>query len=784
MKGKLLILSLLTVLCSQSLMYAAVRTSVQSGNYSDPATWGGVAPAPNDDIVISTGHTVTLDVSATVKNVTIEAGAILDNSTFDLLGTSSTGLTSNYTNNGTHNGTGKFILSTQGRTFLDGSGNTNCIIQMRSYGMEITNTCILTINNNIEQGVGFESPTILDAPQIGGMLTINGNITTILTRGGSIINQQGTININGNVSLGGTSSGSGSVIENHLTLNISGDLYLGPNSSYCQNYGNMTVGGDLTGAYDTYFIQEQNATVKFGGSIFPNDEGFLFTFESPLTYNSIPNNVEYIGSTNQSIVFPADGAYYNLIIANSNATATANTAISINGDLTVKPGSALSVGASGSLSVGGTFALKSDATGTGSFISDAAASGSVQRYISGFTDAAHGWHLLSSPVAAQAISTFHTPGSGDDFYKWDEPTDTWINRTADGGGLNPGFETNFGVGTGYLVANAATDTKTFSGSLNVANVSVTGLSYTPASTAAGWHLLGNPFSSALKWNDGNWNLSNVDANCQVWDEVNASYVVVNPNGIIPSMNGFMAHASADGASLTMPENSRTHDATNWYKNTEQWEQIVLTVRDIEGQTAQPTIIRFEQEATNGYDSQYDSYFLPGFAPMFYSNSQQESYALNTLPELNQGLIIPMGFVKNDGTLFVIELTESIQGQDIYLTDKQTLQTVKLNEGDYAFSAQQGDNADRFELHFGMVGIEDNTLTDANLRAWAINGQLYVQNEQGPVTLMVSDLQGRALFRSKITAIGISILPVNLTNGIYIVSVQSADSFKSLKIFVR
>ncbi|MCF8366018.1 MAG: G8 domain-containing protein, partial [Bacteroidales bacterium] len=228
MKGKLLILSLLTLLCFQSMMYAAVRTSVQSGNYSDAATWGGVAPAPNDDIVISTGHTVTLDVIATVKNVTIEVGAILDNSTFDLLGTTSSGLTSNYTNNGTHNGTGKFILSTQGRTFLDGSGNTNCIIRMLSYGMEITNTCNLTINNNIEQGAGFESPTILDAPQIGGMLTINGNITTILTRGGSIINGQGTININGNVSLGGTSSGSGSVIENHQTLNISGDLYLGP----------------------------------------------------------------------------------------------------------------------------------------------------------------------------------------------------------------------------------------------------------------------------------------------------------------------------------------------------------------------------------------------------------------------------------------------------------------------------------------------------------------------------------------------------------------------------
>jgi hypothetical protein len=784
MKGKLLILSLLTVLCSQSLMHAAVITSVQSGNYSDAATWGGVAPAPNDDIVISTGHTVTLDVNATVKNVTIKVGAILDNSTYDLLGTTTAGATSNYTNNGTHNGTGKFILSTQGRTFLDGSGNTNCIIQMRSYGMEITNTCNLTINNNIEQGVGFESPTILDAPQFGGMLTINGNITTILTRGGSIINLAGTININGNVSLGGTSSGSGSVIENRHTLNISGDLYLGPYSSYCQNYGSMIVGGDLTGDFDTYFIQEQDATVKFGGSIFPNDEGFLFTFESPITYNSIPNNVEYIGSTNQSIALPTDGAYYNLIIANSNATVSASAAVAINGDLTIKPGAALSVGASGSLAVTGAFTIESDATGTGSFITDAATSANVQRYISGYTDAAHGWHLLSSPVAAQAISAFHTPGSTDDFYKWDEPTDTWINRTADGGGLNGAFETNFGVGTGYLVSFETTATKTFSGSLNVSNVSVTGLSNTPASTAAGWQLLGNPFSSALTWNDGNWNLSNVDANCQIWNETNASYSVILPNGIIPSMNGFMAHASVDGASMTIPAVSRTHNATNWYKNTEQIEQIVLTVRDIEGQTAQPTIIRFEQEATNGYDSQYDSYFLPGFAPMFYSNSQQQNYALNTMPELSQDLTIPLGFVKNSGNQFVIELTENISGLDLYLTDKQTLQTVKLNEGDYAFSAQQGDNPNRFELHFGVVGIENNTLTESALHAWAANGRVYLQNELGPVTMMVSDLQGRTLLNTNITEKGLTSHPIKLTTGIYIVSIQSAYNTKSMKIFVR
>lgn len=791
MKGKLIILSMLTLFCFLNVMHAAVKTSTQSGNFSDPATWVGGAPAQYDDIVIATGHTVTLDANVKVFNITIQTGAILDNGTYTV--TIDNGLASGnpkYTNNGTHNGAGNIITYSNFDTELIGSGITNCTFEIVNYGLKPLNDCNLTINGNIQYqnpgNSGMMNKYLLQMSS--GTLTINGDLITDPAYCNVAIQNGGTIIVNGNVSLlGSTEGGSGAIITNLGTLNISGDLTLGPFASYCQNDGSMTIGGDLLGSGlgDSYFWQGLNATVKLGGNVFPDpSSGLFFGITEPAGSSSTePNTIEYNGNSAQTIRVPDDAAYSNLII-NNPVGVTMNSAVVVNGDLTVKPGAALSVDPAGTLAVTGAFTLQSDATGTGSFITNSATTVSVQRYVSGYTDATHGWHLLSSPVAAQVISAFHTAGSSDDFYKWDESTDTWINRTADGGGLNGAFETNFGVGTGYLVSYASTNTRTFSGSLNVVNVSVTGLSNTLASSASGWNLLGNPFSSALIWNNVNWNLSNVDVNCQLWNEANASYSVILPNGTIPAMNGFMVHASLDGASLTIPKDSRTHDATNWYKNTEQNEQIVLTVRDTDGQTAQPTIIRFEQGATSGYDSQYDSYFLPGFAPMFYSNSQQENYALNTLPELSQDLIIPLGFVKNAGTQFVIELTENIQGQDIYLTDKQTLQTVKLSEGDYAFSAQQGDNADRFELHFRMVGIEDNTLEDANLHAWVRNGQLYIQNEQGPVTLMIIDLQGRSLLKTNIVTTGITSQPLKLTTGIYIVSAQTADSIETMKIFVR
>ncbi|PKP36322.1 MAG: hypothetical protein CVT97_09230, partial [Bacteroidetes bacterium HGW-Bacteroidetes-14] len=308
---------------------------------------GGVAPGLGDDIIIVSGHTVTLDQNALVRNINIEAGAILINSTFDVIGTStSPGASPQYINNGSHNGTGKFILYDNGGTQLRGNGVTNCNIEYRNYQLKITDECNLTINGNIQPGTGGNGTTILEAWEGGGgNLIINGSIITDPIRGGSIINQTGTIIVNGNVSLLGSSgAAAGSVFENgsFATFNISGNLTLGPNDSYCQNIGSMIIGGDLLGSgqNDTYFWQETGATVKFGGEVFPEPNGGLFfANSSALGGTSEPSTVEYNGVVSQNIAFPIDEAYSNLVINNSSITGvTLNTDITINGDLSLMNG--------------------------------------------------------------------------------------------------------------------------------------------------------------------------------------------------------------------------------------------------------------------------------------------------------------------------------------------------------------------------------------------------------------------------------------------------------------
>ena len=441
------------------------------------------------------------------------------------------------------------------------------------------------------------------------------------------------------------------------------------------------------------------------------------------TYHECNNPVISLSTGNWSTL---TSSYGNGVSYTVDGTVTVDNSVSNPAecnDLTVNAGYSLTISTGKALTVHGdltnnNYITINSASGAtdGSLIVNGSVSGSgdfnVQRYM-GYTswDDTHGWHFLSSPVASQAISAFHTAGSGDDFYKWDEANDIWVNRTASGGGLNGSFETDFEVGTGYLVAYGSATTKTFIGTINTSDVSKSSLS----KTVDGYHLLGNPFPSALKWNQTAWGLSNIDATAQIWNEATASYEVLSAGDTIPPMQGFMVHVNdAAGGSLTIDASDRIHGTTNWYKSAAKGQEnkLLLTAVDPVGKTAQKSIIVVKEDATDtGFDTQYDSHFLAGFAPQFYSVTDGIAFSLNALPSLSDETEIPFTFIKNNSTDFYITI-EGIEtlnpAEKVYLKDLKTGYTQLMNDNPrYEFSSQDGDDPNRFVLLFAPVGIEEN-----------------------------------------------------------------------------
>ena len=459
-------------------------------------------------------------------------------------------------------------------------------------------------------------------------------------------------------------------------------------------------------------------------------------------------------------------------------------------NLTIASGSVLTIAAGKALTVKGT--LTNNATSTGLVIqSNASSTGSlihntigvnatVERYVNAWSDAAHGWHLLSSPMTTQAISPFTvTPATDYDFYQWDEVTNLWMNQKDGTNNI-----VNFIPGTGYLVAYTTAATKVFTGTLNATDITRSGLTLS-GGTNSGWNLLGNPFPSALTWGTGNWSLTNIAAIAKIWDEGDAAYNDINPGEFIPAMNGFMVQ-SAGAGSLTIPTAARVHNALAWYKSSAG--MLKLNAHDLDNITAQESIIRVNDNATEGYDTQYDSHFLAGFAPKFYSTIGGEQLSTNTLPGIDTSRVIPMGFVKNAAGNFSIELMEnSLMGvSTIYLTDNKTGSITNMGTSPvYSFTAVAGDDANRFMLSFqGTASIPNPDITK-DFTVHAENGIITILqtgNLSGKVT--VTDMAGRNVATANLMVGAPTRINLQGHPGVYVVSIVSAEGVSNTKVIIN
>lgn len=521
-----------------------------------------------------------------------------------------------------------------------------------------------------------------------------------------------------------------------------------------------------------------NITGNGGLSIKQNSTVILSTINK--TYNGVTTieagTLELQGSIASSAVTVQNGA--TLKINGDNVT-VASLTVESGGNVEIVAGKSLTV--SGNLSNSGTFTIKSDVSGTGSLIVNGTFTGdvTVERYIEEYTAAANGWHLLSSPVATFNINDNSTidPGANDDFYGWSEPAYTWMNH-------KQGDPSQMVPGTGYLIAYETTAIKEFSGTLNSAAVPYNNLSKTTGQ-GEGWHLVGNPFQSAITWNAplADWGLTNINGTAKVMTNT-GGFNDLSAGDHIAAMQGFWIQAEADANnSFTIPLTARDHNAAAWLKASEN-NAVILAANDLESGMMQKSWVRFNQDATETYDTKYDSRFMAWLAPQFYSIIEDEKLSTNTYPQLDEIMVIPFGFEKNEASNFSIELLESPEDQTIYLTDNKTGGVHNFTDTPtYSFTASSGDSPDRFLLHFGVVGIgeQDQATT---LHAYAYNNRLYVNNSLEKAQLAVYDLQGRLLMQQSANASGLQSLPLDLPAGVYVVRLSNAQEAKSVKINVQ
>jgi len=663
--------------------------------------------------------------------------------------------------------------------------HTDAVSNWGSSGSLVLNG-LLRIDNGI-MNIGSTSGNKLDVNGSGAEYIMNGGILNISGYWDQTSNGKAAIN-NGTINVLSSSSVSNSV----EIVNI-------PNTcEFVMNNGSFNVKNLNTGSGATLYINKNiNSSISGGTFSISNSDNVateaIFHIDEELSFYDLTVD---IGSTAS-----LEDISSNVVVSNNltiqSGTIKINPALglTVNGTLTN------SVGASG-------LVIESDDNGTGSLIVGSVSGNvTVKRYLTNYdnsTDAKY--HFISSPVSSQAIQPeFVTdpPTAGVDFYKFDETTNTWINSKAlDGENViwNTGFGDNFEVGRGYLVAYPTEIPKAFSGTLNNNASYVLNCTYTEGQ-GNGWNLLGNPYPAAIDWDavtlgDG------VDNALYYYDASTQNYIAylrisgdnstsTGGSRYIPAGQGFMVHANNTGSTktVTIEKADLTHTGQDvYYKSSTNLLAGSLSLQVTGNNFNDKTIIHFNEQATTDFDGNYDAFKLMSAnmqVPMIYTeNEENTQFAINGLPQVEEGTSIPVSLrIGADGT-YTIEANINEIETNIFLEDLFTGTSTKLNEtSSYSFTASEGDNPNRFLLHFGVVGLDEND-TESSLRAYTYNNRLYVQNSLEAASIRILDLQGRLLLEQQLNGQGLQSLPLDFPAGVYVVQLVNSKAQKSVKVIVE
>ncbi len=481
------------------------------------------------------------------------------------------------------------------------------------------------------------------------------------------------------------------------------------------------------------------------------------------------------------LIIPATA---NQPVISSGAESAHNLTINNGASLTIAAGAFLTI--NGNLSNSGNFTLQSNSTDNGSVIVYGTITGNAvfQRYMTGHGgDDDAGWHLISSPVNANITinGSSWEPGASDDFYSWSETQNLWINHKASGGPslIEPA--------KGYLVARQNAATGAFEGVLNNSSKNIAALS----KDNGGWHLIGNPFPSAISWREpeADWNMTDIAGIAKVWNSQAGNYSDITIGNPVPATNGFFVQAISANAGFTIPATARVHSPVDNYKSTTTSNTLELRLSSHQNSYFDITRIGFSDAATTAWDPSVDALKLFGreSAPQLWTAMDDEAFSWNNLPQMNRPEFIPLHFKAGSNGLFKLEMTQNtlpIEMKEIYLEDVLNHQVVNfLQNPSYQFNGNIAETSKRFKLWF----VQPNNTNPDDLnkpQVFVAAGKLHinygkVRENSGWVS--VRNMHGQTLYTQQTGRDAQLEIPFNLPAGAYMVVIQEAEGNWTMKV---
>ena len=549
--------------------------------------------------------------------------------------------------------------------------------------------------------------------------------------------------------------------------------------------------------------------ITSGGKIVVSDAGTINIADGGFTNNggtftAGSGTMTMSGTTDATIGGTASTTFNTLTLSSTGIISVDYT---VNAStLNVNPNAKLTLNSEKSLTVT-TFAIKSDATGTGTYVDNGTSNfttQTVEQYLTGTGEGSpigRGYYV-SSPVESAQSSVFSASG-GNGLWSYSESGNAYTEITENNRALNPM--------QGYAVRVGANAAVTYSGRL-LNNGTIENLTLSRTGTTnvkRGYHLIGNPYPSYLDWETATktnlmtsiWYRTYSTGNAMIFDTYNtADGIGTNSNGngavtrYIPPMQAVWVKVDADGntGALTFNNTMRSHVSGGFLRNADATTQQILRLRVSNGINNDEAIILVNEMASDVFDS-YDSPKMSNEnveIPEIYTFAGSEKVAINGMNNIAPFKELVLGFKTGKSGTFTINATE-IKNFDsensIFIKDKLLDKLQNLVEKPvYEFSSDIANTENRFVLYMAKNVTEiSKIIFEPSVTIYKnANNQINVIIDgiaKCDGKLSVYNTLGQEIISTKITS-QTTVLNSSFNSGIYLVSVN-IDGKKTVRKIV-
>ncbi len=545
-------------------------------------------------------------------------------------------------------------------------------------------------------------------------------------------------------------------------------------SVYVHGDFNITGGNlEMTNASGNCYLVCYNDYTQTGGTVSAPGSGTGYLRFGTLTGSGLSGYFTQTGGTFTPENIQINKSYFLTLSTDMN---TGTAPFIVKGKITIPTGLTLTVGSS--------FTVNSTSTYQGSLINHGTINGDVdaQCYLTPGQ-----WHSFSAPVDNQTANALYLGGSPDVWIKsYNEASNDYTYVSS--------LSTDLGDMYGWMVwvGGTTAHTFTFSGPVRTGTVgSDNNLVRSTSGDDYGYNFVGNPFTSAIDWNAASgWTKTNIDGTIYVYNNGNFATYNAGSGGT----NGGSAHIAmnqgffvqvTDGHSngtLTMTSDVCVHSDTAFMKNGNVSNQQKIRLQVSNGVLSDETLICLNDDATTGWDSNFDAHKLFSFnqnRPQIFSVNNGKM-SINALPANVE--TIPVDVTGKAGDAMTISLTEVGDIDQVLLYDNYTQQATDLKKSNYSFTYNPS-VTDRFVISFVITGVSEKPAVESSFFAYAVNNKIRVVLKQSnDASITVYNLLGQRIAslnaHQKVTEMALN------RTGYYLVTVNDGLTVSSKKVFIQ